>query len=285
MKEITHNEYHKSINKAIDFINSYLKDSVDLKTLASIANISEFHFHRIFKAFIGESLGAYITRLRLENVAQKLQITNDTLTEIAEKTGYQTQHSLSKAFKKHFGITPSAFRNIEIYFSSQSAKTKYEPIELEPEINEIKKKELVYISIIAKYGSEKDYEIAWKKLWEFAKKNEILNHKNEFIGLSFDDPSITKSERCRFYACITTDKQVEPNGEFGLYTIEKGRYAKFTLKGNYSGLDRLYRAIYFGWLPNSNVRLRDIMPFEKYLNNPDKVAESDLLTEIYIPIK
>ena len=285
MKKITHNEYHKSINKAIDFINSHLKDTVDLKTLANVANISEFHFHRIFKAFIGESLGAYITRLRLENVAQKLQITKDTLEEIAEKTGYQTQYSLSKAFKKHFGITPSAFRNIETYFSSQAPRTKCEPMELKPIINEIEKKKLVYIRIIAKYGSEKDYEIAWEKLWEFAKKKEILNHKNEFIGLSFDDPNITKSEKCRFYACISTDKQIKPNGEFGLQTIEKGKYAKFTLKGNYSGLDRLYKAIYFDWLPNSNVRLRNSMPFEKYLNNPDKVAESDLLTEIYIPIK
>ena len=285
MKKIIHNEYHKSINKAIDFINIHLKDTVDLKTLASIANISEFHFHRIFKAFIGESLGAYITRLRLERVAQKLQITKDTLGEIAEKTGYQTQYSLSKAFKNHFGITPSAFRNIETYFSTQSTKMKYEPMQFKPKINENQKKELVYIRIIAKYGSKKDYKIAWKKLWEFAKKNEILNHKNEFIGLSFDDPNITKYEKCRFYACISTNKQINPNGEFGLQTIEKGKYATFTLKGNYSGLDRLYKAIYFDWLPNSSIRLRDSMPFEKYLNNPDKVTESDLLTEIHIPIK
>ncbi len=285
MKKITNTEYHKSINKTIDFINGHLKEEIDLKTLASVANISKFHFHRIFKAYIGESIGAYITRLRLENVAHKLQTTNQTLTEIAEKTGYQTQYSLSKAYKKHFGITPSAFRNIETYFSGKSAKAEYEATELKPKIKEINKKELVYIRIIAEYGSKYDYEIAWKKLWEFAKKNEILNHKNEFIGLSFDDPKITKSEKCRFYACISTDKHIKPSGEFGLQTIENGKYALFTLKGSYSGLNQLYKAIYFDWLPNSNFHLRDSMPFEKYLNNPDKVVESELLTEIYIPIK
>lgn len=38
------------------------------------------------------------------------------------------------------------------------------------------------------------------------------------------------------------------------------------------------------WLPENNIQLGNSMPFEKYLNNPDKVAESDLLTEIFIPI-
>jgi len=285
MKETTNNEYHKSINKTIDFINKHLKESIDLKRLATVANLSEFHFHRIFKAYIGESVGAYITRLRLEIVARKLQTTKHTLTEIAEQTGFQNQHSLSKAFKKHFGITPSAFRNIETYFSGKSAEAEYEPIELKPEIREIEKKELVYIRIIAEYGSKNDYEIAWAKLWKYARKNEIVNGNSEFIGLSFDDPQITKSENCRFYACITTDKQIVPSGEFGLQTIEKGKFAIFSLKGSYSGLNKLYKAIYFDWLPNSNFYLRDSLTFEKYLNSPDKVVEPELLTEIYIPIK
>jgi AraC family transcriptional regulator len=52
MKETTNNEYHKSINKTIDFINKYLKKSIDLKRLVTVANLSEFHFYRIFKAYI-----------------------------------------------------------------------------------------------------------------------------------------------------------------------------------------------------------------------------------------
>ncbi|MCG8697075.1 MAG: GyrI-like domain-containing protein, partial [Bacteroidales bacterium] len=247
--------------------------------------VSEYHFHRIFKAYIGESIGSYISRLRLENAAQKLQTTNQTLTEIAEKTGYQSQYSLSKAFKKHFGVTPSAFRNIQSYFSSQIAKPKHEPIELHPQIIEVQKKNLVYIRIIAKYGEELDYDTAWRKLWKYAKQNELVNDDNEFIGLAFDDPIITKSEQCRFYACISTGKAIKPSGEFGSYTIEPGKYAVFTLKGSYSGLSRLYHSIYYDWLSNSNERIRNSMPFEKYLNNPDKVKETDLLTEVWLPIK
>lgn len=285
MKEVTQNEYHKSINRVIDYITNHLIESIDLETLSGVANISEFHFHRIFTAFIGESLASYISRLRLEKAAGKLRTTKLTLSEIAEMTGYQSQQSLSRAFKKHFGVTPSAFRNIQTYFSEQFPETGYKPMHLVPEIRNVSRTDLVYIRIIAKYGSPKDYDIAWKKLWQFARKKQVLNHRNMFVGLSFDDPNITKPDRCRFYACISTEKPIKPEGEFGMQTIESGKYAVFTLKGAYSGLNRMYQAIYFEWLPKSNVKLRNSMSFEKYLNNPDQPVEPELVTEIFIPIE
>ena len=300
MKVDTNNKHNKAINQCIDYINGHLNEAIELKRIAEIANISEFHFHRIFKAYIGGTVGTYISRLRLENAAQKLQITSFTLAEIAERTGYQSQYSLSKAFKKHFGVTPSAFKNIQTYFSSQFSNTEHEPLELlsggigvrftpdfalHPNFVNIEKKNLVYIRIIAKYGSELDYRTAWKKLWQYAKQKNIVSENSEFIGLSFDDPNITSHEQCRFYACISTDKPLKPEGEFGLQTIENGKFAVFTHQGAYSGLNKLYQSIYMDWLPSTNKKLRHSMPFEKYLNNPDKVKEGDLLTEIYIPIK
>ncbi|MDR3245402.1 MAG: AraC family transcriptional regulator [Prevotellaceae bacterium] len=286
MKKITYNEYQKAVNLAIDYINAHINETVDLKSLSEIANISAFHFHRIFKAIIGESVASYISRLRLENVAQRLQSSNQTLAEIAEKTGYQSQFSLSKAFKKHFGIAPSAFRNSHSYCSLQSqTPVKYFSEELSPEIRIIEKKELVYIRIIAGYGSKNEYETAWEKLCKYAKQKGIANERNEFIGLSFDSPDVTKPEQCRFYACITTEQALKPEGEFGRIFIEGGKYAVFTLTGSYAGLTGLYQTIYGHWLPSGEEKLRNSMPFEKYLNNPGAVEESKLLTEIFIPVK
>jgi AraC family transcriptional regulator len=285
MKADTNNEYHKAINDSIDYINEHLNESIDLKKIAGIANISEYHFHRIFRAYVGESVGSYISRLRLENAAQKLQITDLTLTEIAERTGYQSQYSLSKAFKKHFGVAPSAFKNIQSYFSSRFSNPRHESVELHPKIVERENKNLVYIRIIAKYGSDLDYRTAWNKLWEYSRQKKLINKKSEFIGLSFDDPNITKEEQCRFYACISTEKSLLPEGEFGLLTLESGKYAVFNHKGAYTGLNRLYQAIYMDWLPDTKEKLRHGMPFEKYLNNPDKVKEDDIRTEVFIPIK
>jgi AraC family transcriptional regulator len=108
--ETTHREYFKAINTAISFINEHLHERINLRDLAEAVHISGFHFHRIFKATLGECPGRYIQRLRMEKAAFSLKTTNQTLTEIAEQTGYQSPQALSKAFRKYYGITPSEFR-------------------------------------------------------------------------------------------------------------------------------------------------------------------------------
>ena len=286
MKEETHNEYQKSLNRTIDFINNNLHTEINLNDLSRIAHISEYHFHRIFKAFIGEPIGRYLIRLRMEKAAQLLRFSDATLADIAEKTGYQSPFSLSKAFKKHFGITPSAFRNLETFFSSKMISKKSETsVKLTPKIRRIDPIELVYIRIIDQYGAEEAYHRAWKKLIDYVKKMKLFSRQNEYIGLSYDDPNITQAEKCRFYACISIDKPITPFGEFGSIRIEGGKFAVFQLRGSYAKLESFYQNIYYDWLPMSGYDLRNSMGFEKYLNHPDKVKESEILTEVYIPIK
>ncbi len=284
MKKETNEAYQKSLNLAIDYINQHLASTIDIKTIASVANISSFHFHRIFKAYIGESAGSYISRLRMEYAAQKLQTSNHTLNQIAEKAGYQNQHSLSKAFKKHFGIRPSSFKNSPIYFNAYPQTQNVTGIELNPEITETESKQLIYIRVIAPYGSKEEYNTAWKKLWKYAKEKGLLQNNSEFIGLSFDDPNITQHKQCRFYACISTNKKIPTEGKFGEYKIQKGKFAVFIHQGQYERLNAFYQAIYFNWLPRANVELRNAIPFEQYLNNPDEVEGTEILTAIYIPI-
>ncbi|TCO06027.1 AraC family transcriptional regulator [Natronoflexus pectinivorans] len=284
MRPETTNHYQQRLNKTVDYINRHLNQTIDLETLSAVAGISSYHFHRIFKAYIGETPGGFISRLRLEKAAQYLQVSKKNLTEIAELTGYQNQHALSKAFKKHFGVNPSSFRNMHNFFTSHVNSGKHPDVELHSEIRHENHKQLLYIRIIDQYGA-KSYNAAWEKLLKYASQNGCLDGTNDFIGLSFDDPNITSHERCRFYACVSLKKKFKPEGEFGIYHLKEGKYCVFTLKGSYSGLADLYNAIYRQWLPSANFELRDSMSFEKYLNSPGGVPEEEILTEIYIPIQ
>ncbi|QZE15235.1 AraC family transcriptional regulator [Halosquirtibacter laminarini] len=284
MKKCTNSRYHESINKTIDYIQIHIRQPIDLKSLAEVANISEYHFHRIFKAFIGESLGSYILRVRIESAAGYLRVSNHTLTEIAEKVGYNNQQALSKAFKRHFGVTPTAFRNIETFFNSKREVKKPCNI-LHPTIRHEKKISLVYLRIIDQYGAPEAYKQAWGRLGSYMHSNHLFNQRTEAIGLSFDDPNITKGEQCRFYACYSIEESVEMEGEIGTYALDEGKFAVFTLHGSYNQIAQMYHDIYYGWLPQSGVTLRDSVSYEKYLNHPDRVKKEELLTEIYIPIQ
>jgi len=278
-KEDTQNEYHKSINRVLDYIDEHLHESPDLETLAGIANISPYHFHRIFKAIIGENLGEYIQRLRLEYVAGQLRNSSHTLSTLAERTGYNSEQALSKAFKKHFGMPPS------VYKATSEQWLKKDSPQPAPRLCKISDKHVVYIRIIDNYGAPESYSEAWRKLYMYTVLQGWYSSESESYGISFDDPAITAGEKCRFYACVSVKEEVKTTGIFGSRKIDGGLYAIFTLKGAYSGLTELYKEIWFGWFPESKYRPRKGVFFEKYLNNPHQVKEEDILTEVYIPVR
>lgn len=279
----THQEYYKSVNRAVDYINEQLAAPINLSDLAQIANLSDFHFHRIFKAIMNESPGDYIQRLRLEKASFILQTTLLPLIEIAEQAGYQSPHALSKAFKKRYGITPSLCRSQP----SELSVPIREPLQnllLNPEIREIDSKRVVYTRIVNPFSFVDAYTKAWGKLIKYLNTNGIPNDKHEYLCLSRDISTITHPDHIRMYACISTAERVKPSGHFGVQTIEGGLYAVFRYKGMYEKLEIVYCNIYRYWIPQSDYQLRDNMSFEKYLNSPDQVKTDDLLTEVYIPI-
>ena len=61
-KEITKKDYQERVNKILTYIHNNLDKEVKLNDLANIASFSTFHIHRIFSAYVGESLRSYIRR-------------------------------------------------------------------------------------------------------------------------------------------------------------------------------------------------------------------------------
>jgi Transcriptional regulator containing an amidase domain and an AraC-type DNA-binding HTH domain len=76
IKSSTREEYLKRVNVVVDYINNHLDEELDLQKLAEMSNLSTYHFHRIMKAFLGEPLGAYIMRVRLETAVRLLRYTD-----------------------------------------------------------------------------------------------------------------------------------------------------------------------------------------------------------------
>ena len=280
---VTHQEYFKAINCAVEYINEHLNEPINLYDLAGVANISNFHFHRIFKALMSESPGEYIQRLRLEKAVFKLQTTRQTILEIAEQTGYQSSYALSKAFKKRFGISPAVFRKQSAHLSVPVETTAF--IRIEPEIREVTDKQVITVRVTNPFINTGAFVLAWSKLFRFAGVNGIPDSEHEYFTLSRDFSTITRPDLYRSYVCVTARPDIKPKGEFGKQTIHGGLYAVFTYKGAYRNLERLYCYIYRNWIPNSKYELRDMAFFEKFLNSPDVVKQDDLLTEVYIPVK
>lgn len=282
MRNNTENIHQQKVNQVIDYISANLHSSLQLDTIARQINVSQRQLLRIMHSALNETLAAYIARQRIERAVLYMQTEEMSLTELAAMVGYDNPQSFSKAFKKQSGIPPKTYKNkLREQLNEQIKNKDNKDHTIQPEICEETDLKLIYIRIFGKYGDEKTYETAWKKLINFLKNNQALSASTRFIGISFDDPNVTAPSRCRFYACASVQKQITPKGEFGTIQLPKGKYAVYTLRGSYSGLQNLYNHINLHF----NYKLRFGLAYEEYLNNPQNTTEKKLITKIHIPIK
>ncbi|WP_314298650.1 AraC family transcriptional regulator [Capnocytophaga gingivalis] len=282
MRTITYNDYIQRINKVVAYINDHLDESLDLKTLAEVAALSEFHFHRVFKALKGESIRAHISRLRIEAAARLLRYSALSIEDIAFNIGYEAPAALSKAFKNQYGITPTKYRtNKDIYIMKKEIINPDLALKA-PKIMELEPKNLIYVALTGKYGTL-DYGKAYEQLWAVVKSQKLFTKGIESICVSYDDPKITEASLQRSEVSLAIHKPAHPEGEVSCKTLAGGKYAVFFYQGSYSHLSAVYDAA-MRWVIDSEYEVREEPTFEKYLNDSRRTAQEKLKTEVYIPI-
>lgn len=88
----------------------YNEYGLTLESIAGTLQASPVYLSRLFKQELGESFGSHLTQIRIRKAAQLLNSTEMSIYEVAERTGYESQHYFSTAFKKQTGVSPLQFR-------------------------------------------------------------------------------------------------------------------------------------------------------------------------------
>lgn len=104
----TRQELYRRVLTARNFMLDQWDSSLTLETVARHACLSPFHFHRTFKEVLGQSPMAFFKKIKLEKAKELLQNKRWAVTEVALKCGFTDIHTFSKAFKRVWGISPSA---------------------------------------------------------------------------------------------------------------------------------------------------------------------------------
>ena len=103
-------DYVDRINRGIDHIVQNLDAPLKLDEVARAACLSPFHFHRIFRHAMGETLNDFVKRIRLERALYLMShAPSRSLTEIALDVGFSSSSDFSRSFKARFGVPPSVF--------------------------------------------------------------------------------------------------------------------------------------------------------------------------------
>lgn len=271
-------EYARRLRRVLAHIDAQLAEPLELKDLADVAHFSPYHFHRIFAAWMGETLGDYLRRRRLERAAVLLR--SDPALPVlnaALEVGFSSGEAFSRAFRSHFGHAPSAWRRLRK--SDQACSNPDQAIDgpgfddegvfptfsqeptMDVEVMELPPARIATLRYTGPYGAP---------IGEFWARHVVpwirslrLGPPAWRYGISHDDPSITPPSECRYDAGIDVPDDFVATGDARIQQLPGGLYAVARFHGSAIEIERAWPWMLREWLPDSGYEMDDRPCFER----------------------
>lgn len=299
-------EYIYRINKVVDYIEKNIHEELTLEALAGVANFSVFHFSRIFSAFTGETLGGHIRRRRLEKAGRML-LNNPAqpVADIAWACGFNNVSVFCRNFREKFGMSAQEFReNRENTQNSKDSQTDSRNGQCDGNgtdyvcrVETIKHGGIMKENIVVKempalclvytrhIGAFHLIGQAYGRLMKWAGPRGLLGWPGmKTVTVYHDDPSITDIDKLMQSACITVEKPVKTEGEFGYMELPACRCAVGRFEISDTEFEAAWNAVCI-WLSESGYQPADGYPYELYHNDHETHPERKFILDICVPVK
>jgi len=278
------------INDVLYFIHQDISNELLAKELASIAAYSEHHFHRVFKAVVGEPVHQYIRRIRMEFAANQLMFdANSSVLNIATKSGFSSVSSFSRAFKATFDISPGQWRSNERHHQDKPFLADTEIADCYQRLKEMAtpKCRLVelpkqHVAYVRHQGYDRSITNAWQVLKAWA--NSQGRDFSQQFGLHHSNPAWVELKKCRYVACLAIDQPILRRGVVNSMTIPGGLHAVFKLQGKYGELLPQLSNIIEHWLPSSGYKMLSTPAYVHYKKNQFLTQNEQFELDFCLPI-
>ncbi len=277
----TQTDYGRRIDRVIRHIGEHLDDPLDLDQLAEVACFSPFHFHRIYRQTVGETVADTLRRNRLSRAAGDLVRGDLPMTKIARRAGYASTAAFTRAFQSAYGTAPAAYRRSGRLVPLEPA------IELESTAMhavDVRTITPIRVAAIRHVGPYMEIGNAFDRIMAWAGPRGLLHASCRMFGIFYDDLATTRPEALRSDACVTIGPDTGLDGDIRLAEIAGGRHAVLRHIGPYAELPAAYSWLFGSWLPKSGEEPADRPCFEEYLNDPRQHPPREWLTDIHLPL-
>ena len=291
------------LNTAITFIEENLSEKLTLEIVAEKAHFSPFHFHRLFKIIVNETVNTFINRKRIEKAAAYLLHQKEkNSTEIAEKVGFSNLSSFSKSFKKFYGISPNKFKEespdkyskiskteskigkvtitFEQYICNINNALNWLKMKTNPEIKKVPRLDLASIS---HKGKMEAIGSVYNKLVKWATPKGLMNEQTRMLTIYHDSPKITDPNNLRMSACIVLNDPIELDGEVNLKILSPTKCIVSRLEITPYEFQQAWESS-FAFIVENGYKKSEIDPFEIYYNNAAEHPENKFIVDLCIPI-
>jgi AraC family transcriptional regulator len=275
--------YVDRMHRVSAYIDEHLDQFLDLESLAEVAHFSPFHFHRLFSALTGETLGAYLRRRRCEVAATRLLAQPRlSILQIALGVGFGSAEAFTHAFGARFGCSPTTWRlrqtaeraaigNPDQTNSKPDQAQQHKAVEngvpikteipMNVQIIERKPTPIAYLRHVGPYGQP--IGTFWQtQVYPWMVANGLIGQAR--YGISHDDPRVTAPEQCRYDAGCEIPADVLARGDAHRTTLPGGRYAALSFRGIVADFESAWDALLRDWLPSSGLQLDNRPMFEYY---------------------
>lgn len=271
------------INQSIDYIIGHFDEDISVGDVADHFHFSKYYFCRAFKEVTGESIYAFMKRLKMDQSAVDIKLEkNKTITDIGLDYGYSASN-YSSAFRKHHNVSPVEFREST---NCTSMYNPFYPKELacfdtfdnyagRIKIQEIEDILVIYERIIGNYVELKEKWLQFMDTYtDYIKADTLM------IERFYDDPSVSSLNRCICDLCMTVDETCELDN---MTTIRGGKFATYRFEGEIHDIFCTLQGIFSIWFPKSGYEMD-----ERYGLNIYRKIDRDngrVIMDLCIPIK
>ena len=276
------------VNQAVNYIMEHIGENIQVEDIAKYCNYSKFYLNRMFKEATGESIHAFIKRIRMEQSAFRLKVEkNKSITDIAMDYGYSSSN-YSSSFRKHHNMSPADFRKtiLEKSISENPNWEKYNDRikstilsyeECEKHIT-IEKIEDMFVIYERTKGNYHDMEEAWCAFCE--KYKDYQTPESILLESTYDDPSITDVNECMYDLCVTVDRSCTLENT---RVMQGGKFVVFHFQGHIWEIYPIHQSLLGICFPRSGYEIDSRYGFDIYRSIDKETMYMEI--DICIPIR
>lgn len=272
------------LNEACNYIENNIENEIDIKEIARIANQSTDSINRFFVSMLGITIKEYIRKRRLSLAVYDLQNSNEKITDIAFKYGFNSYDSFCKAFLNQHNVTPTQAKNPSCEVNI------FPPATFEINVKGAQKIKFKICDLeeFEVYGISKNFNCQSSDRFKQEKEMWSIDYEHypEKICQGYDGIWYGIFENGK-YSIARKKEDVEFNG-LEKIKIKSGKYAVFTTdKGGYAGdeLSKMHDLIFNSWLKDTQYNIKREYIVEVFHLATDRAKRrKNRYYEIYIPI-
>ena len=277
MKPETRLRYAQRMEPVLRWLASHPQSTPDLYHLAELACLSPYHFHRVYRALLGETVNGTVQRIRMHRAAVALADSEDSMRVVASRAGYTSDATFNRAFGAFFGMPPGRYRDTRSAPIDPKEPSMY-PISVEPF-------PATTLAVLRHSGDYQQIGPVFVRAFMLAAAHDLAQPESTGFGVYFDDPEQVPVEQLRSLAGVSVARDAKVTGDLERFELPAGRCAVLTYTGPYNEMSKPYHWLFSEWLPNSGLEPANCPMFEQYLNDPRSTPPAQLQTKICLPVK